>query len=141
MSQSLDSRQWLWLHIFTKLCTNEKTMEYFETHASEQQNIIALRNNCNNTFRQCCTEENSTLLCDFIKDFCKDKGIQTLRQICPEWTFIISQFDCFVLEAKLNKTAIEVPETTFQSEKTECPFTNHIDMSAPLLKLHNTQKI
>ena len=141
MSQSLDSRQWLWLHIFTKLCTNENTGEYFETHASEQQNIIDFLKNCKITFRQCCTEENSTLLCDFIKDLCTVKGIQTLRQICPEWTFIISQFDCFVLEAKLNKTAIEAPEQLFNQKKTECPFTKHIDMSALLLKLHNTQKI
>ena len=87
-------------------------MKYFETHAYEQQNILAFRDNCERTFRQCCTEENSTLLCDFIKDLCYERGIITVRRICPEWTFIISQFDCFVLKAKLENIAIDAGNQT-----------------------------
>ena len=112
MSQTLDSREWLWLYAFANLCKNEETMKYFETHAYEQQNILAFRDNCERTFRQCCTEENSTLLCDFIKDLCEEMGIITMRQICPEWTFIISQFDCFVLQAKLENIAIDAGNQT-----------------------------
>jgi hypothetical protein len=105
MSQTIDSREWLWLYAFGNLCKNEETMTYFETHESEKNKILAFRETCGKTFRQCCTEENSTLLCDFIKDLCEERGIITVRRICPEWTFIISQFHCFVLEAKLENIA------------------------------------
>ena len=112
MSQTLDSREWLWLYAFGSLCKNEETMKYFETHESEKNKILAFRETCKRTFRQCCTEENSTLLVDFIKDLCEEMGIITMRQICPEWTFIISQFDCFVLQAKLENIAIDAGNQT-----------------------------
>jgi hypothetical protein len=78
-------------------------VNYFETHGSEEQNILAFRENCAKQFRQCCTEENSTLLSDFMKNLCYEKGIRTLRRICPEWTIVLSQFDCFVIEAKVGQ--------------------------------------
>ncbi len=77
-------------------------MSYFETHESEKNKILAFREKCEKQFRQCCIEENSSLLSDFIKDLCEEMGIITMRRICPEWTFILSQFDCFVLEEKVN---------------------------------------
>ncbi len=81
----------------------EESVHYFETHASEERDILAFRGNCAKQLRQCCTEDNARLLSDFMKNLCCEKGIRTLRRICPEWTFVLSQFDCFVVEANVGR--------------------------------------
>jgi hypothetical protein len=40
MSQTIDSREWLWLYEFGNLCKNEETMTYFETHESEKTKYL-----------------------------------------------------------------------------------------------------
>ncbi len=128
-----NERQSLWFQTFAKLY--EEAMEdSVHGYSEDAQMRTYLKNffdRCRTNFRKCCNIYNSNLLCGLIKDFMQFHGTEKLTKICPQWTFILSQFHCFVIETKLENTMLELELRGLQNSK------EHKDISDLLLNLHD----
>jgi hypothetical protein len=131
-----NERQSLWFQTFAKLyeeATKDSVQGYSED-AIMRTYLKIFFDQCRTNFRKCCNIYNSTLLCAMIKDFKKFHGSNKLMEICPQWTFILSEFHCFVIETKLENAMLELELRSLQNSK------EHKDISDLLLDLHKVIK-
>jgi hypothetical protein len=131
-----NERQSLWFQIFAKLYEEaiENPAHGYSEDAEMRTYLKIFFGRCKTNFRKCCNISNSNLLCGLIKDFMQFHGTEKLTKICPQWTFILSQFHCFVIETKLENTMLELELRGLQDSK------EHKDISRLLLDLHGVIK-